>query len=420
MMFINSLKLTSLIAFTQLRAKKTQTIVATAGVAFGISVFIFLLSFVKGVNEYITALSLEQCPDIRLFNEVSINEKKVLDNVFPNIENFVHHPKPQNIPHNLKNGKQAIEEIRDNPLVKAVSGSIKSQVFYHFGSSGIGGEITGINYEDENNLLDLDAKLIGGNPQELFYLPNSVIMGKGLAEKLNIEIGDKIRIISEQGYNFTITLSGIIKMGIPEQDKTICYANIKTVQSMLGVPSSYITDINIKLHNRAFAPEMALQLEKQYNYKTSDCFKDNPLLFEGEELQNMIFKCIAASILLVAGFGIFNILNMMIYEKMKDISIIKAMGFSDSDVRAIFMIQSLTIGIAGAIVGLLSGFLLSWAMTFLPFESDFFVSMEHLPMCFDILYYILGLCFGLLTTALAGYLPSRKAARLDPINILRG
>ena len=420
MKYIKNLKLISLIAFTQLQAKKTQTIVATVGVAFGISVFIFLLSCVKGVNEYITELSLEQCPDIRLFNEVSVNEKMVLDNMFPNIENFVHHPKPQNTPLNLRNGKQAIEEIRDNPLIKAVSGSIKSQVFYYLGSSRIGGEIIGINYEDENNLLGLDTKFIEGNPQELFYLPNSVIMGKGLAERLNIKVGDKVLIISEKGYSYTITLSGIIKMGIPEMDKSICYANIKTVQGILDVPSSYITDINIKLHDRALAPEMALELEKQYSYKSSDCMKDNPFLFEGEELQNTVFKCIAASILLVAGFGIFNILNMMIYEKMKDISIIKAMGFSNSDVRAIFMIQSLSIGAAGAILGLILGFLFSWAMTFLPFESDLFVSMEHFPMCYDVLYYVLGLCFGILTTALAGYLPSHKAARLDPINILRG
>ncbi len=110
----------------------------------------------------------------------------------------------------------------------------------------------------------------------------------------------------------------------------------------------------------------------------------------------------------------------MIFEKMKDISIIKAIGFTDKDIRNVFMIQALSIGFTGALLGLTIGLLLSWGMTFIPYESDFFVSLEHFPMCFNLNYYVFGFFFGLLTTALAGYLPSRKAARLDPISILRG
>ncbi len=417
---LNNIKLILFVAFTQLCAKKTQSIVATIGVAFGITVFIFLLSCVKGVNDYISELSLEQSADIRLFNEVEISKETVLSKVYSEDHNIVHHPKPKNAPLNLKDGMKMLEELRRNPQIKAVSGSVKSPVFYHFGSSKIGGEITGINYEDENKLLDLDAKFREGNPKELSNLPNSIIMGKGLAERLNLKTGDKILVTGDNGQRFIFNLSGIIKTGVPEKDKTICYASMKTVQNMLGVPSSYITDIHIKLYDRKFAPDMALELENRYICKSSDWLKDNPFLFEGEELQDFVFKCIAASILLVAGFGIFNILNMMIYEKMKDISIIKAMGFNNKDVRMIFMIQALTIGIIGSIAGLLFGYLFSWAMTFVPFESDLFVSMEHLPMCYDVLYYILGLCFGLFTTAMAGYLPSQKAARLDPITILRG
>jgi lipoprotein-releasing system permease protein len=415
-----NIKLIASVAFTQLRAKKTQTVVATVGVAFGITVFIFLLSCVKGVNDYISELSLEQCADIRLFNEVEAGRETVLDKVHAGDRNFVHHPKPKNAPLNLKDGMKAIEEFRRNPLIKAVSGSVKSPVFYRFGSSGIGGEITGVRYEDENKLLDLDTKLVDGSAGDLSRLPNSIIMGKGLAERLNLRTGDKITVTGDNGQRFIFSLSGTVKTGVPEKDRTICYADMKTVQNMLGMPPSYITDINIKLHDRRLAPCMAAELANRFAYKSSDWRKDNPFLFEDEELQDTVFRCIATSILLVAGFGIFNILNMMIYEKMKDIAIIKAMGFTGGDVRMIFMIQALTVGMAGAVAGLMLGWLFSWAITLLPFESDVFVSMEHLPMCYDVLYYVLGLCFGLLTTTVAGYLPSRKAARLDPVAILRG
>ncbi|PXV61115.1 lipoprotein-releasing system permease protein [Dysgonomonas alginatilytica] len=420
MNYINRIKLTSYIGFTQLWAKKTQTIVAIAGVTFGIAVFIFLLGCVKGVNQYITELSLEQCPDIRLFNETNISEDAVLDRVHIGENNIVHHPKPKNILLNLRDAQKTIEKLNSNPAVKAVSGIVKSQVYYNFGSSKINGEITGINYEDENKLLDLESKFVAGDSKALSHIPNSLVMGKKLAARLNLNIGDKIVVTTDKGFDFIATLSGIIKIGIPDQDKTICYVNTKTVQTILSVPSSYITDINIKLYDRSLAPAMAQSLVEQHSCSSSDWLKDNPLLFEGDELNDIVFKCIAASILLVAGFGIFNILNMMIYEKMKDIAIIKALGFSDNDVRMIFMIQALTIGFIGAILGLLIGLILSWLATFIPFESEYFLSLDHLPMCFNILYYILGLLFGLLTTSLAGYLPSRKASRLDPITILRG
>jgi lipoprotein-releasing system permease protein len=111
---------------------------------------------------------------------------------------------------------------------------------------------------------------------------------------------------------------------------------------------------------------------------------------------------------------------MMIYEKMKDIAILKAMGFSDSDIRWIFLTQALVIGIAGALLGLVFGFLAAYSLSQMPFESDVMITMDHLPVSFNIVYYITGFTFGILTTALAGFIPSRNAAKLDPIAILRG
>jgi lipoprotein-releasing system permease protein len=96
------------------------------------------------------------------------------------------------------------------------------------------------------------------------------------------------------------------------------------------------------------------------------------------------------------------------------------MGFSGKDVKQIFMIQSLVIGFFGSILGLGIGFCLSYLISLAPFNGGDIISIDHLPVNFKPVYYIIGIVFGVATTAIAGYMPSRKAARIDPIEILRG
>lgn len=420
MKFFADIQLASSIAFTHMRAKMKQTIIATVGVTFGIMVFIFMISFMIGVNNYTRDVVFEQSPHLRLYNEAQIAEKTVLDDVKPNAVNIVRHSKPKDIMLNLKDGKQVVQELQQDPEVLAVSGSISSQVFYRFGPSAINGIVNGIDFENENALFNLQDKLVEGSFRELSTVPNSLVMGTGLAKRLNVQTGDRLNVTTENGNNFFVTIVGIFKTGLVDIDKQQSYASLSTVQRFLNVPASYITDIKIKLHDMEQAPEMSQELQNQYNYQGSDWMKDNATLLEGEILRQMMTYGVAIMILLVAGFGIYNILTMMIYEKMKDIAILKAMGFSDTDIRWIFLTQALVIGVAGAILGLISGFFAAYGLSQMPFESDVMITMDHLPVSFNISYYITGFTFGILTTALAGYIPSRNAARVDPITILRG
>jgi lipoprotein-releasing system permease protein len=137
-------------------------------------------------------------------------------------------------------------------------------------------------------------------------------------------------------------------------------------------------------------------------------------------VRTIISYSVGITLLIVAGFGIYNILNMMIYEKMDSIAILKATGFSGSDVKKIFMIISLGIGFFGGLFGLLFGYLLSNIIHHIPFNTSALPTVKTYPINYNPLFYVIGILFSLITTYLAGLFPARKASKVDPVVIIRG
>jgi lipoprotein-releasing system permease protein len=129
---------------------------------------------------------------------------------------------------------------------------------------------------------------------------------------------------------------------------------------------------------------------------------------------------VSMTLLVVAGFGIYNIMNMNVINKIKDIAILKATGFEGKDIVMIFLLQAIFIGLLGGLMGLAIGFTLSYLLSITPFNAGDFLSIKTFPVIFDVKYYVMGILFGLITTILAGYFPSRKASKVDPVSILRG
>ncbi|MGB4973199.1 MAG: FtsX-like permease family protein, partial [Cyclobacteriaceae bacterium] len=129
---------------------------------------------------------------------------------------------------------------------------------------------------------------------------------------------------------------------------------------------------------------------------------------------------VGITLLIVAGFGIYNILNMMIYEKMDSIAILKATGFSGKDVNRIFMVIALSIGLFGGVLGLLFGFLLSLGIDQIPFNTLSLPTTTTYPVNYSPAFYLIGSTFSIVTTYLAGWAPARKASKVDPVVIIRG
>jgi lipoprotein-releasing system permease protein len=410
------------IARTHLLSKPKQTVVAALGVTFGISMFIFMISFMTGVNKLLEETTLTNTPHIRIFNDIDSDRSSVLDEYYEDkqVLNVVHHQKPKKEKQNLKDGFQIVRTIQADSRVLGVSPLANSQVFYNYGSQQISGIITGVDIMEEDKLFAISEKLTAGRIENLLSASNGIIMGAGLAKKLNAQAGDKVSITTPEGVRLLLNIVGIMRTGIVQIDDTKSYATLSTVQKILQKDNRYITDINIKLKDLNQAKAVAASYQSIFGYKAEDWETANATILLSFTLRNFITYAVVITILTVAGFGIYNILNMTIYEKMKDIAILKATGFSGKDITGIFMVQAVTIGLMGGMVGLVLGFILSYAVSKVPFKADTFINMDHLPVNFEPFYYVVALLFGMLTTSLSGFLPSRKASKIDPVEIIRG
>jgi lipoprotein-releasing system permease protein len=382
--------------------------------------FIAMVGLMTGLNNFTEELTMTSSPDIHIYNDITQARSSILTEVNPDGLNLVYHQKPKKETLRLRNALQVSEVIRRDPRVLGVAPTLASQVFYNYGPVQLNGSISGVDILEEDKLFDLRSKMKSGRIEDLKANAEGIIMGTGLARKLNVRTGDRVVISTPEGYTMPLKIVGTFQMGIGTVDNIRSYANISTVQMILQQDQSYITDINIKLRDLHQAKAVAPEFQSIAGYKAEDWETANATFLTGVIIRNILTYSVSITLLVVAGFGIYNILNMTIYNKMKDIAILKAMGFSGGDVKRIFMIQSLVIGFVGSLAGLVIGYILSYAISKAPFDGGDLISLDHFPVNFDPKYYIIGIVFGVTTTAVAGYMPSRKAAKMDPIEILRG
>jgi lipoprotein-releasing system permease protein len=254
----------------------------------------------------------------------------------------------------------------------------------------------------------------------LGIVPNSIVLGKALAEILLADIGDMVYVTTSTGEIFPLNLVAFYQSGITELDKVTAYTSLATAQKLLGKQASYLTDIQIKLHNMEQAPAVAKEYRQLFTTQAEDIQTANAQFDTGTFIRTLISYVVGITLLIVAGFGIYNILNMMIYEKMDSIAILKATGFSGADVKRIFLIIALSIGIFGGLLGLVFGYGMSAIIDAIPFNTEALPTIKTYPVNYDPLFYGIGILFSVITTYFAGMFPALKAGRVDPVVIIRG
>lgn len=410
------------IAKTHLLTKIKQTSTAALGVTFGIGAYITLVCFMTGLNAMLDDLILNQTPHIHIYNEIepSENQPVTLYDDLKNSFNVVHSIKPKLTQKKIHNALPIISYLEDNQDVNGALPQVKTQIFYMAGSIELGGNLTGINPVDEARLFNMGDYIVEGSAEALQNSDNGILLGIGIAKKMSLKVGDRVQISPINGGVFPLKIVGFYQSGISDIDAIQSFTNIKTVQRILGKAKNYITDINVKLYDIEQAMPMSKKIEKQFNLTAIDIKTANAQFETGTTIRNLITYAVSITLLIVAGFGIYNILNMLIYEKMNDIAILKATGFSGKDVQLIFMSQAMIIGFVGGVLGLIVGFGLVSIIDTIPFQTEALPTVETYPINLNPLFFVIGFSFAMLSTFLAGYLPSKKAKKIDPVQIIRG
>lgn len=407
---------------TNLLSRFKQTSVAALGVTFGIGTFIILMGFMTGLNGLLDGLILNRTPHIHIFNEIKPSDQQPVEKApgFSTAFNIIRSVKPKNSQARIHNALPLISDLKKDARVRGVTPQVSAQVFYIAGPIELNGLLNGIQVMDEVRLFNFGDYIVEGSPEELLKQDNGILLGAGLAEKMSLSVGSRIQITSPGRGVFPLKIVGIFQSGLAEVDDVQSYVNLKMAQQILGEGNNYISDINLKLWDMEEAPEMATTISRLYQITAIDIKTANAQFDTGSTIRNLITYAVSITLLLVAGFGIYNILNMFIYEKMNDIAILKATGFSGLDVKLIFIFQALIIGLVGGLLGLVLGYACSVMIDNAPFETEALPTINTYPVNFNPLFYGIAIIFALVSTFLAGYLPARRAQDIDPVKIIRG
>lgn len=418
---MRKLKLILSITKTHLFSRKKQTAVAALGVTFGIGTYIIMMSFMTGLNGLLDGLILNRTPHIHIFNEIKPSEVQPIEasKKYNDGWNIIQSVKPKNNQVRIHNALPLINYLENDKRVKGVCPQVSAQVFYIGGAIKLNGVVNGIDVNKEIELFNFDEYIVKGSAEDLIKNNNGILLGAGIADKMSLEIGQRIQVSTANGGVFPLKIVGLFQSGLADIDKVQSYVNLSTAQQLMGQNNSYISDINVKLWDIEDAVPMSEFISQQFNVTAIDINTANAQFDTGSSIRSLISYAVSITLLIVAGFGIYNILNMLIYEKMNDIAILKATGFSGRDVQLIFISQAIIIGLIGGIIGLLFGFGVSVLIDHTAFETEALPTIKTYPINYDPLFYIIGIVFAMLSTFFAGYLPSRKAKKIDPVEIIR-
>ena len=341
----------------------------------------------------------------------------------------------------LKNYNNLVKLIKDNNNVDYVNPIIEEQVIITNHNFTTGAIVKGITKNDLKNKDKIYQNLISNNFDNS-YIDNAIIIGQSLASKLLAQEGDEITIISPEN-NSTILgniprmksykIVGIFTSGMYEYDIGVVFIPLNMAQTHFKYSNS-CSGIEIYLKNPSILDNTYNELKdvlKKNKYKVNivDWKKSNSAFVEAINIERNVMFLILTLIIVIATFNIISSLTMLVNDKIKQIALLRTIGFTKSNITKIFIISGSMIGFSGTILGTIIGILFAtniqniknWIETHFSVElfSPTVYFLTELPsriIWSDVVFIVM---LSLILSLLSTIYPAYKASKTNPAEILR-
>jgi lipoprotein-releasing system permease protein len=405
------------IAWTHIRGRLRQTIVSTVGVMLGVGFSIAMAGLMQGSQNDFVATLIDALPHVRITDEMRDPPRQPATRIYDAVSISGFQPKDDR--RGILNPTAVTAGLRVW-VPGTFSASLSGQGVVRYFGKELGIVLTGVDPKAELAVTSIEEDFRQGSFEALTATANGIVIGDTLAGNLGAELGDTFSITSASGVLKQFKIVGLFHTGVSATDESAGFVNLKSAQILFERPNA-INQIKVHLDDVNIADIVAARIEAETGYKAVAWEEANEGLLEAFKIRNTIMYTVVGAILLVAGFGIFNIVSTIVHEKARDIAILKSLGFRQHTVMQIFVLEGLTIGIFGSLAGSALGYWLCRLLAAIKFEiKGGPAEITHLPIAYEPIHYAIAIALALASAGIAAYMPARTAARLNPVDIIRG
>jgi lipoprotein-releasing system permease protein len=409
------------ISIRYLRAHRRQTFICVAGVTISVMIFLAMISMMYGFRDKFIIETVEATGHIVVNDEPREAETPILQLAYPG-----EHPafvldntKPREQVKKIRNPLGLLQKVRSLPNIVAVAPEVTGDAIATFGTKTMPLVVLGVDPDEQQRVTTIGTKVTEGSFAKLRGTADGVVMGRGIALMLGAKVGDSVVLDSSAGGRTNARVVGVFQTGVTPVDYSRVYMLVNNAQTLLD-KKNVVNRLVIRTADYTKAREMASQIEAMCGYKTESWQEMNSNFLSIFAVQDVITYVITGALLVVAAFGVLNILVMAVLERVNDIAIMKSFGLNRSDITLIFLNQGFLIGLVGASLGVGLGKIFIEILKRIPIQMEGLVKAEGLLMSERPSFYVLAFSLSVLAVMIASVYPARRAASAEPVEVIRG